>query len=50
MAVIGDVFDDCIARPAVGAVNKWIAVAAVMGIKKFAAAIVTRAYIWRNEG
>ena len=40
-AVIGDVIDDGVTRAAVGAVNKWIQIASILGIKKLVQTVFT---------
>src|ERR1700730_7018888 len=48
-SIIRDILHDGEARAAVGAVDEWIAVAAVGGIKQFAHAIVTGSGIRRDK-
>ncbi len=39
--VIGDIIDDGVARPAVGAINKRIQIAPIIGIEKLPPAVIT---------
>ena len=49
-AIIGDIIDDGIARPAIGAIDKRIQIAAISGIEKLLAAIITDRYVRRDQG
>ena len=48
--VIGDIINDCIPWPAIGAIDEWMVKAAVCRIKQLAKAVGTNGDIWGYKG